>query len=928
MLRSYRNLLHYILFNTFFLFAFILLAFTPLNAQDYFLEKTRISVDDGLLTNEISSVIEDRNGLIWIGTKKGLQRYNGTEFTTWTPSNSPDLFTGDMQLIEDDCGWIWIKGANEVVFMNPFTDQIISFEERFKFTPELNGILTTDELLDLLINGPIFQKTDSKKLYFSNKSDQICTFDSKNGFVVHQNEKFRNSVLSYIEQDGSFWIQHNPKTSVGKISHFNQALDEIESYTVPKHLFITNFLDYQKQKVIHMRSKSRINDFADGLYFMDKDGLTERIVPPKDNFIFVIRIDGKFWYRYENELIITNPETNEVLLTENMDRSTLSRHITIVDSRGIIWLSDNNGLLLAQLKPNNFKTYCSFKSENSKTFENAARGIAEMNDDLLINFEHSFTAAINKNSPNSPFKKLDNLNGYYPRAFCKNAEGFLMLGNTNAIIVYDEYLEPVEEFKFSSEEDRADIWAINQDENGQIWAGTYYNNSLYKVNPHNKLVPWKPNPGDIKFDKNTLVQNIIPNNKGNYWLCTNTGLYEFSWKQEKILSHYSPKTKGKFYLPASNFYCIHESSSNVVWIGTENGLIKLIPSDADEESFKYEVFDKTLGFPSNVIYAIYEDKHEKLWMSSDFGIISFDTESSSISTFDLADGIPQMEFNSLSHLQTNDGTIYFVGLNGVTSFHQDKFFQYEAEDYGLIITELDVFDGTKGELISKLSEVRSKNEFTINSSDRFFRLKFTSPFFENTNTISFGWKFEGIDQDWNFQKNSTLQFGMLPYGKNILKVKSINPNGGWSKKELSITINVTKPFYLRTGNILLILFLLVGITALLFRQRNIRLKREIAKAISQIKKDKEIIEYQTGELKKLDELKSRFFANVSHELRTPLSLMIGPVKTLLKKSQKAEDRKLLEFIRHYYDLFSIGQLLFFYNSNSWFIMSKISALNF
>lgn len=80
--------------------------------------------------------------------------------------------------------------------------------------------------------------------------------------------------------------------------------------------------------------------------------------------------------------------------------------------------------------------------------------------------------------------------------------------------------------------------------------------------------------------------------------------------------------------------------------------------------------------------------------------------------------------------------------------------------------------------------------------------------------------------------------------------------------------------------------LFVGSVYAFFQQRKSRKKLAIQNAL---------IERQSAELRRLDEAKSRFFANVSHELRTPLTLMIGPVGSMLKAGRlDARDKALGE----------------------------------
>ena len=70
----------------------------------------RISLDDGLSQSTVLSVLQDMNGMIWIGTENGLNRYNGYEFEVYRRERgNPDTLSSDFVFdIEQDAdGNLW-----------------------------------------------------------------------------------------------------------------------------------------------------------------------------------------------------------------------------------------------------------------------------------------------------------------------------------------------------------------------------------------------------------------------------------------------------------------------------------------------------------------------------------------------------------------------------------------------------------------------------------------------------------------------------------------------------------------------------------------------------------------------------------------------------------------------------------------------------
>ena len=111
---------------------------------------------------------------------------------------------------------------------------------------------------------------------------------------------------------------------------------------------------------------------------------------------------------------------------------------------------------------------------------------------------------------------------------------------------------------------------------------------------------------------------------------------------------------------------------------------------------------------------------EKLWMSSNYGIVQFDKKTHRIKGYNKNDGITHNEFNRASHHRDEDGYIYFGGLNGVTAFHPKDFYEDTLEtNVELVITEFQQFDGKENKLIDKTSELAQNKIITLLPSDRF-----------------------------------------------------------------------------------------------------------------------------------------------------------------------------------------------------------------
>src|SRR6218665_3579913 len=73
------------------------------------------TTSQGLSQGMVNSMLQDADGFIWIGTKEGLNRYDGCQFRVYTndPYDPHSLGSNNIQaLSEDSKGHIWVSTEN------------------------------------------------------------------------------------------------------------------------------------------------------------------------------------------------------------------------------------------------------------------------------------------------------------------------------------------------------------------------------------------------------------------------------------------------------------------------------------------------------------------------------------------------------------------------------------------------------------------------------------------------------------------------------------------------------------------------------------------------------------------------------------------------------------------------------------------------
>ncbi|MEN0048457.1 MAG: ATP-binding protein [Bacteroidota bacterium] len=874
-----------------FLHCFLFCTVFSLAQSSYHLNLKHFGTEEGLSHRQVNCIHQDREGFIWVGTTYGLNRFNGYDFEWWTKEINGLTSNRIKNIIEDAEGYLWLidqgsiknvyaERMTSIDFLHSQTLEIQTWEEKF-------GAALPFSLER--IYADVRTIGDDQTLYFgTGEGAHLISYHPQNGLQIFPIEDFQDFFPVAFTSAQTIWGIGDERTIIEVDTQGNILHQFPQKHPVlVRHIFMKEEALYfqlapsQTKASYHVIGRDRKQVEIDIQDFLTTENRFSSEVHPYD----ILR------YYSGNQLLWASNPPHQLLVQKDdyafnileefpelKEGTALGRRKIYVDRERRIWLSGEFGLYQLKIEAQKFQRLLQSEEQANNI---PTRGILQIGDTLLIGTDRSGLRIITPNDELVLQLPVDKIGQRTSFVSLKDHQNQLW-GATDKLVKID--LKKQQFSTIENQEDRPVIWALHEDHQDRIWIGRI---GLDYYDPRDSLIRPFQQYNEFEALANSRIIDFIPRKDGLIWLCTNTGLYELDI-EKGITARYWTGGEGVFYLPNDDIRHIYEDEEGTYWIATGgSGLLRW-----NMEKIELQQFTRAHGLGNNFIYAIYEDGYNNLWMSSDQGIIRFNKTSHQSTTYLERDGITDNEFNRISHFQGADGRIYFGGLNGVTTFLPKDFFDLYSEDLKapLKITKFEQFDGQQNKLLDKTGDLATSKHIVIYPNDRFFRLEFTLLSYEDASQVQYAYQIEGLDEDWNYQKERSLRFSQLPYGKHLLKIKGQAASGQWSEEELHVNIEVLKPIHLRTWFIALAALLTL---LLLFGIYRFYLTRQLAKS-------------EAENLKSLDALKSRFYTNITHEFRTPLTLIQG--MTELENHPKAmqlirrNSEKLLHLVNQLLDL--------------------------
>jgi two-component sensor histidine kinase len=481
------------------------------------------------------------------------------------------------------------------------------------------------------------------------------------------------------------------------------------------------------------------------------------------------------------------------------------------DRSGRIWVGTDFGILLVELLPDRFQRWFS-RDEMIHGYGTRTRGMAVVDQRLFVNLDNEGYMILDAQSG----ELLHDVISPVPRcAVVAAGAGLVWEFNSREMVMRRVKDDAVVRTMTSR---TGYVWCGWRAADGTILLGTSAGFHRLGSGPDTERST-QPHFPEI----NTTPVWHIGRSGGDLLACTASGIYRIDPDGTALERFWSGAPDTAHRLPADDVRHFHIGPDGIHWLATATrGLVKW-----DRERAMTRVYGRSEGMPQAAVHAVYPDSAGRLWMPTDNGLVRFQPKDERIEVFTARDGISHNEFNRISHARGPDGTLYLGGLNGITVFHPDRFQVSEHVQAAPLILKSLFVQPSEGERAEHTGEVLGGRELVMHPADRFIHLDMVLLSYDEPDLVRYAWRLEGIDEEWNIQREQILRFTTLPYGRHSLRLRGIDREGRWSD-ELTVPILVLRPIYLRWWFVLGVAGLVALTVYAAVRYRISQLRRVIA----------------------------------------------------------------------------------------------------
>jgi signal transduction histidine kinase len=738
----------------------------------------RWGADRGFLGGAVYAICQSDDGYLWIGTERGLVRFDGSNFALIQRPvpNSPAI--GAVRgLVTDNEGNMWIRldGPHLLRYRDRrFEDAV----PRFGLHVDMLTAMSLDNEGDLILWGP-----GSGTLRFrGGKFENVTSAEDFSRIVISVTETLDHKVWLGTRDKGLFQINQ------GRLSNVSSELTDTSINTL-----------------LPAKSGGLWIGTDSGLDFRDGHGLIKIEAQSSFKQLQVLALtmdhDANVWVGTNRGLTRISPDGT--VSPDQLNRNSDNEVTAIYQDRdGDVWFGGLGGI--ERLRDGTFTTYSTAQglpsgnngpvyvdSEGRTWFAPLSGGLYWLKDGRI---ERVAIAGLDSDVVYS-------ISGGDGEVWVGRQRGGLtVLAKSGDSFVSRTYTRAEGLIQNS-------VYSVHRNRDGTIWVGTVSGGASRLTD--GKFTNYSMVNGLVSNDVNSIVEGY----DGTMWFATSGGLASFSdghWLNRSV-------TDG---LPSSNIRSIFEDSKHILWIATSGGLAFL---KSDQIAVPHKLPDAL----REEIFGIAEDKRGFLWFATSDHVLRVDRDrlvtggidSSDVQYYGIADGLQEVGGvrRDRSLVADSLGRIW-ISLNHGLAVADPEVILNSSAPVAVRIESISA-NGTQADLEDPLRFEAGSQSITLN---------YASTTLSAPERVNFRYKLDGSNQGWSDTGASRqVIFSHLSPGEYRFRIVASSIEGLWNGPETTVPFVIEPAFWQTWWFLALCLVACTLSIVMLYRLRMQQLARQL-----------------------------------------------------------------------------------------------------
>lgn len=857
--------------------AILILSSAMVSASEYKVEL--LDENNGFASSIIFSIVQDQKGFLWFGTGySGVMRYDGKNVVRYEhdPSDPHSLGhnnAGNLTIDRDNNLWIGSWGGGVLKY-----DQKTNKFTQYQFDRTQPNSISSTKIQNVFEDqqGSIWLGTgDSGLNKFNPEQLNFTRFTYTNYPVTPVPKGTSDNRIWDMAQTSAntIWIGTNRG-----LNSFNKLSNTFSSFIPSTELRTKGW-----NKIRHI-----IKGEENTLFLGTDDGVLSFDL--RTQTFTVLEIDGFPSVGSIYSIIKTNFNQYWISSTRGVfsfsgDKLTLTKvdlgfddqcsQTLFQDRQGIIWLTCEGAGVYKIIKKNTFKLY------NNPIVKFAYSLLATHGDNVLIG---TSDRGIHQWNPST--NQLIALN-HNPdqiiqpeiRKMTQTANGDIWFINHQSVYKLNQQGKQHQVFAPSTMQTPELFQGFKEiitDSQDTIWLGT--NNGVFAIRDLHTDFEHIPLNNQISSSSlSNRVSSLYAVADNQIWIGTADGLNLWN-SQTKELKTFRISNQKNEPTPEDNFvYATYQDRSQRFWVSTRTGLYLL-----DEKTGEFSVYsDYFSEFKNLGIRFINEDSLGNLWLITPVGVSQLNPDSGRLQHFDKADGLSGSRYFFDLVAQTSDGTIFFSSRDGIHYFDPESIPERQL-NAKILLTNFEVLGSETKDHVTSMDSTN----INLAYDENYLKFEFAALDFLRARQVKYSYKLEGFDSDWiKNGSNNTAVYTNLKGNDYTFRVRAEYKKNQWYEDELAVNVHIATPFWLQWWMFVFYACLvLLGIYYYLQRH-----KRSVLELERQVAEKTASIALKSNKLEAANKVKSQFLANMSHEIRTPLTTVIGQAEAIICRDIDSAD---------------------------------------